>query len=109
MPSLSSLCFPTRDLMVGIMQFREGTWKDVKSRHHIVTDTYPKSKDDLMLMGTVEYELKNGRRLKSEWAGRMYLVEGNISFYQVYLDSSVLAVAMGKRIRGDENGEVVVE
>ena len=62
-----------------------------------------------MLLGTVDYTLENGRKVKCEWAGRMYLVGGKISFYQVYLDSSVLAVAMGRRIRGDENGGIVVE
>jgi hypothetical protein len=62
-----------------------------------------------MLFGTVEYGLKNGRRLKSEWAGRMRLIEGKISFYQVYLDASPLLVAQGKTIRGDENGELRVE
>jgi len=62
-----------------------------------------------MLMGTVQYELKNGKSLKSEWAGRMYLVDGKISFYQVYLDASPLLIAQGKTIRGDENGELIVE
>lgn len=96
-------------LMVEILQFREGTWKEVKARHHTVTDTYLKSNDDLMLMGTVDYELKNGRKLKVQWAGRMYLVEGKISFYQVYLDGSAMLVASGKTIRGDENGQMLVE
>jgi hypothetical protein len=62
-----------------------------------------------MLMGTVEYVLKNGRGVKCEWAGRMYLVGGKISFYQVYLDGSALVVASGKTIRGDEEGRIVVE
>ena len=95
--------------MADIIKFREGTWKEVKSRHHIVTDTYPKSNDDLMLMGTVEYELKNGRKLKVELAARMYLVEGKISFYQVYFDGSALLVASGKSIRADEGGQMIVE
>jgi len=92
-----------------ILKFRDGTWAAVKSRHHVLTDTYPKSHNDLMLMGTVAYELKNGRKLKSEWAGRMYLVDGKISFYQVYLDASPLLVAQGKTIKGDENGGLVIE
>jgi ketosteroid isomerase-like protein len=81
----------------------------VASRHHVVIDIYPKSDADLMLFGTVEYGLKNGRHLESEWAARMTLTEGKISFYQVYLDASPLLVAQGKTIRGDENGELRIE
>jgi len=62
-----------------------------------------------MLMGTVEYVLKNGRGVKCEWAGRMYIVGGKISFYQVYLDGSALVVSSGKTIRGDGEGGIVVE
>lgn len=98
-----------RKLMSEILQFRKTTWAAVASRHHVLTDTYPKSHNDIMLMGTVQYELKNGKSLKSEWAGRMYLVDGKISFYQVYIDASPLLIAQGKTIRGDENGELVVE
>ena len=79
------------------------------SRHHILTGKYPKDDSDMMLMGTVEYGLKNGRKVKCEWAGRMYLQDGKISFYQVYLDSSPLLVAQGKKIRGGEQGELVIE
>jgi len=62
-----------------------------------------------MLFGSVEYGLKNGRRVTSEWAARMVLTdEGKISFYQVYADSSPLLVAAGKTIRGDENGNLQV-
>jgi len=62
-----------------------------------------------MLMGTVEYGLKNGRKVKCEWAGRMYLKEDKISFYQVYIDSSPFLVAQGKTLCGDKEGELVVE
>jgi hypothetical protein len=96
--------------MTEILKFRQATWAAVASRHHLVTDTYPKSENDLMLMGTVEYGLKNGRSLKCEWAGRMYFTdEGKISFYQVYLDSSPLLVAQGKTIRGDDNGDIQID
>jgi hypothetical protein len=81
----------------------------VASRHHILTDKYPKDDSDMMLMGTVDYGLKNGRKVKCEWAGRMYLKEGKISFYQVYLDSTPLLVAQGKTIRGDREGELIIE
>ena len=62
-----------------------------------------------MLMGTVDYGLKNGKKLRAEWAGKMYLTNGKISFYQVYIDSSPMLVAQGKIIKGDANGEMVVE
>ena len=62
-----------------------------------------------MLMGTVAYELKNGRNVKIEWAARMYLVDGKISFYQVYLDSSPVLAAQGKTIKGDKDGKLVIE
>lgn len=62
-----------------------------------------------MLMGTVDYGLKNGKKLRAEFAGKMYLTHGKISFYQVYVDSSPLLVAQGKTIKGDADGKLVVE
>jgi hypothetical protein len=62
-----------------------------------------------MLMGTVDYGLKNGKKLRAEFAGKMYLTNGKISFYQVYIDSSPLLVAQGKTIKGDTEGKLVVE
>lgn len=101
---------PATRLTLEIVMCRQGGWAAVSSRHHVLGGVYPKSDDsELMLYGTVEYGLKNGRRVKAEWAARMIMAEGKISFYQVYVDASPLLVAQGKTIRGDENGEVRVE
>jgi hypothetical protein len=62
-----------------------------------------------MLMGTVEYGLKNGRHVKASWAARMNQVNGKISYYHVYIDASPFIVAAGKTIRGDENGQMKIE
>jgi hypothetical protein len=84
-------------------------WAAISKRHHVVTKVYPStsdSEDELMLFGTVDYELKNGKKLSSDWAGRM-VFEGTgekMKFYQVWLDASPVVVATGKRIEADESG-----
>jgi hypothetical protein len=60
-----------------------------------------------MLMGTVNYDLKGGRHIKMDWTARMYLVDGKISFYQVYIDATPTVVAQGKTIKED-NGEIII-
>lgn len=59
-----------------------------------------------MLFGTVDYELKNGKKLSSDWAGRMVFDEAGekMKFYQVWLDASPVVVALGKTIVADESG-----
>ncbi|KAI5780856.1 hypothetical protein EDC01DRAFT_667467 [Geopyxis carbonaria] len=86
-------------------------WAAVATRHHVVSAVYPSAddKDELMLHGTVDYTLKTGRALRSEWAARMVFAPGDeerMQFYQVYLDASPMVVAMGKRIEADEEGNV---
>jgi len=61
-----------------------------------------------MVIGTVAFELKNGRKLTCEWAGNMFLVNGKISFYQVYIDSSPILVAQGKTLKGDAQGKLMI-
>lgn len=82
-------------------------WAAVATRHHVVTKVYPSdTEDELMLFGTVDYELKNGKKLSSDWAGRMVFDEAGekMKFYQVWLDASPVVVALGKTIVADESG-----
>jgi hypothetical protein len=89
-------------------------WAAVTSRHHVVTATYPASdasgEDAVMMFGTVDYTLTNGRSLTTEWSSRMVFDESGekLKFYQVYLDASPMIVAFGKRIEADESGNVKV-
>lgn len=64
-----------------------------------------------MLFGTVDYGLKIGKELRSEWAARMVFDPKDtekMKFYQVYLDSSPGVIAQGKSIVPGENGEMVI-
>lgn len=90
---------------------RHAIWANVSSRVHVVSKVFPSTsaedKHELMLFGTVDYGLKNGKELRTEWAGRMVFDEKDtekMRFYQVYLDASPGIVAAGKRIVCDESG-----
>lgn len=87
----------------GFVQFREEGWEKVHAREHVILDVYPKVKEggeakegeeyELMLRGTVDYEMKDGGKGKAEWAGHMVLQylkeEGGykLAFYQVWIVS----------------------
>ncbi|KAI5792826.1 hypothetical protein FPQ18DRAFT_408583 [Pyronema domesticum] len=98
-----------------IRTVREGMWAAVSSRHHVVTQTYPSSsseEDAVMMFGYVDYTLKNGKSLSTEWASRMVFDESGekMKFYQVWLDASPMIVAMGKKIQaGAQGGMEIVE
>lgn len=89
-------------------------WAAVSSRHHVVTALYPSvagaDEDAVMMFGHVDYTLKSGRSLTTEWSSRMVFDESGekLQFYQVYLDASPMIVALGKRIEADEAGNVRV-
>lgn len=89
-------------------------WAAVSSRRHVVTALYPSAagadEDAVMMFGHVDYTLKTGRSLTTEWASRMVFDESGekLKFYQVYLDASPMIVALGKRIEADEAGDVRV-
>jgi hypothetical protein len=75
---------------------RHGMWEKVASRSHKPSMIYPfgKGGDDVMLHGTVDYELKDGKRAEGiEWAARARFgtEDGNLKmvFYQVYLVSLI--------------------
>lgn len=84
-----------------ILSLRKGLWSGpVVSRLHTLERIYAFGEDglDVMVYGNVKYGLKNGKEVVVDWAGRAELVEGKegvkMKFYQVYLDSSVVANAM---------------
>ncbi|KAF8540336.1 hypothetical protein BDD12DRAFT_804582 [Trichophaea hybrida] len=64
--------------------------------------------DSVMMFGHVDYTLKNGRSLTTEWSSRMVFDESRekMKFYQVWLDASPMIVAMGRRIEADESGNM---
>lgn len=69
-------------------------WEKVSSRRHNPVKIFPfgAGADEVMLYGTVEYGLKDGKQASVEWAARAHLVkeEGGVvkmDFYQVYLVS----------------------
>ena len=84
-----------------ILELRKGLWSGpVKTRLHTLKQIFPFGEDsnNVMLHGSVDYGLKNGKNVTVEWAGRAILVEdgGKLKMkeYQVYLDSAVVANAM---------------
>jgi len=66
-------------------------WEKVASRAHFPKKVYPfgENADEVMLYGTVKYELKDGKKATVDWSARAHLVkeEGvvKMDFYQVYL------------------------
>lgn len=96
---------------------RHAMWANVATRVHVVDRVFPstsaESKNELMLFGSVEYGLKNGKVIKTEWAGRMVFDEvekERMRFYQVYLDASPGIVAAGMRIvKGEGVGGLRIE
>lgn len=75
---------------------RHGMWEKVAKRSHKPLKIYSFGRDsyDVMLHGTVDYELKDGKRAEDiEWAARArFAGEGGslkMEFYQVYLVSII--------------------
>lgn len=71
---------------------RHGMWEKVAKRSHkpAMIYSFGEGSYDVMLHGTVDYELKDGTRAEGiEWAARAKLAAENgslrMSFYQVYL------------------------
>lgn len=85
-----------------ILSFRHGLWSGpVKTRKHSISKIYPfgDNSNEVMLYGTVDYVLKNGKDVTVEWAGRAVLTEERdekwkMHFYQVYMDSAPVAAAV---------------
>ncbi|EMD00606.1 hypothetical protein BAUCODRAFT_135403 [Baudoinia panamericana UAMH 10762] len=82
-----------------ILKMREGMWEKVAKRSHKPAQIYSfgPGSNDVMLLGTVDYELKDGRKTTVDWAARSQFAEEagqlKMSFYQVYLDTAAMAKA----------------
>ncbi|ORY78928.1 hypothetical protein BCR35DRAFT_304965 [Leucosporidium creatinivorum] len=76
-----------------VRKIRETMWGGVVSRHHQPERVYSFDQDgsELMLHGTVDYGLKNGKRVDQVgWAARVVFAEGDelkMKRYQVWLVS----------------------
>jgi len=79
-----------------ILQMRKGMWSAVAARLHTPSKVFPfgPGADEVMLYGTVDYTLKDGKKATVEWAARAKLIkEGStwkMGFYQVYLDTAAM-------------------
>ena len=81
----------------GILELRHGLWSGpIKTRKHTLHKIFPfgatgEGGKELMLYGTVDYGLKNGKDVTCEWAARAVMAEyeGGLRFklYQVYVVS----------------------
>ncbi len=78
------------------MELRKGLWSGpIQQRKHTLEKIFPfgsgEDAREVMLYGSVEYGLKNGKELTVQWAARAVLAEyeGGLRFerYQVYLVS----------------------
>ncbi|CAD0089101.1 unnamed protein product, partial [Aureobasidium vineae] len=77
-----------------ILSLRKGMWEKVNRRKHTALKVFPfgPNSNEVMLYGTVEYGLKDGREATVDWAARAHLVKQDgavmMDFYQVYLDTA---------------------
>jgi hypothetical protein len=90
-PTLVDLGWHAYLFLLEIRQFREGMWTHVAARKHSVLKVFASSggTPEVMLYGTVAYELKDGSKSSKDWAGRAILEESKgtwrFKLYQVYL------------------------
>lgn len=78
---------------------RHGMWDKVAKRSHkpVQLFAFGAGSDDVMLYGTVDYTLKDGRGTTVDWSARAHFTKEadgglKMDFYQVYLVSSVIVV-----------------
>ena len=77
-----------------ILTLRKGMWEKIVRRKHTAIKVFPfgPNANEVMLYGTVQYGLKDGREATVDWAARAHLVKKDgavmMDFYQVYLVSS---------------------
>ncbi|KAF2207435.1 hypothetical protein CERZMDRAFT_107761 [Cercospora zeae-maydis SCOH1-5] len=82
-----------------IIKMRHGMWEKVAKRSHRPAQLYAfgSGADDIMLYGTVDYTLKDGRGTTVDWSARAHFSqvggELKMDFYQVYLDTAAMANA----------------
>ncbi|KAK3616363.1 hypothetical protein LTR56_026005 [Elasticomyces elasticus] len=82
-----------------ILEMRKGMWEKVAKRSHKPTKifSFGAGTNEVMLFGTVDYELKDGKKTTVEWSARAVFTEEDgdlkMSFYQVYLDTAAMSQA----------------
>ncbi|KAI7544117.1 hypothetical protein KC331_g6995 [Hortaea werneckii] len=82
-----------------ILQIRIGMWEKVAKRSHKPVKIFPfgAGSDEVMLFGTVDYELKDGKKASVDWAARAHFAQEDgalkMDFYQVYLDTAAMSKA----------------
>jgi hypothetical protein len=84
-----------------ILNMRKGMWEKVAKRSHFPKKIYIFGPDDVMLFGSVDYTLKDGKSTSVEWAARSHFTEEDgelkMNFYQVYLVGDCAALPMYRR------------
>ncbi|KAE9379649.1 hypothetical protein N431DRAFT_541122 [Stipitochalara longipes BDJ] len=79
-----------------ILALRKGMWNAVSSRQHRIEKIFPfgPNATELMIFGTVAYELKDGTKAEVPWGARATMAKESdvwkMKFYQVYLDTAAL-------------------
>ncbi|KAK5125481.1 hypothetical protein LTR85_000591 [Meristemomyces frigidus] len=82
-----------------ILKMRKGMWEKVAKRSHKPLKIYSfgPGADEVMLYGTVDYELKDGKKTTVEWSARSIFTQEDgelkMDFYQVYLDTAAMSKA----------------
>ncbi|KAK9449448.1 uncharacterized protein V1518DRAFT_433027 [Limtongia smithiae] len=90
-----------------IRTLRESMWGAIVGRHHVLTQVFPfqtveqaSELGQYALTGTVEFTLKNEKKVSVSWGAKMDLLRGKegeqpkIKFYQVYVDSTPVVQAL---------------
>ena len=79
-----------------ILKMRQGMWEKVAKRSHKPTKifSFGNGSEEVMLYGTVDYELKDGRKTNVDWSARSHFTHEDgklkMDFYQVYLVSLLI-------------------
>lgn len=81
-------------MIAEIVKMRVGMWEKVAKRSHKPIQIYAfgEGADDVMLHGTVDYVLKDEKKVSTSWGARAHFTKDEdglkMNFYQVYLVSS---------------------
>lgn len=79
-----------------ILKMRQGMWEKVAKRSHFPKKIYAFDADEVMLCGSVDYTLKDGKSTSVDWAAKAHFAQEDgqlkMDCYQVYLVSNSLLV-----------------
>ncbi|TKA23839.1 hypothetical protein B0A50_06974 [Salinomyces thailandicus] len=82
-----------------ILKVRTGMWEKVAKRLHKPQKifSFASGSDEVMLFGTVDYELRDGKKAHVDWSARSHFAQEDgelkMDFYQVYLDTAAMSRA----------------